>query len=249
MRLDTGHLIETDILDYDRKPDISDLATATARIPTRNDVPDGTTTREACIPPFGPCWDVTYLCYRTHDVDDQIYQPPAGYIIEGYGELSPPVNEAFHGSTSVGISPDRKTLNVHAEATAHICFEDSGVCVDCPDEVDKWSGYARRQVRVQLRSEEPIIKIGTRQFFLITTRGLCCCEDGPVGPIDISNVLVTDIWEIPESLGGSFYHRQRSRSVSDYAGEIYPAARYQPNPAVDSMAMMQKSDDSSILIH
>jgi hypothetical protein len=242
VRLDTGHLIETDILDYDRKSDISDLATATARIPTKNDIPDGTTTREACF--IFDCWDITYLCYRTHDVDDQVYQAPAGYIIESIGELSPPVNQTHHGSTSVGISADRKSLNVHAEARGHICFEDSGVCLDCPDEVDKWAGYARRQVRVQLRSEERTVKVGTRQFFLITTRGLCCCEDGPVGPIDIGNVLVTDIWEIPETLGGSFYHAQLSRSVSDDTGEIYPTARYQPKLAMDSMATMQKSDDS-----
>jgi hypothetical protein len=239
VRLDTGHLIETDILDYDRKADISDLATATARIPTRNDIPDGTTTREACF--IFDCWDVTYVCYRTHDVDDQVYQAPAGYIIESYGELSPPVNQSSNGFTSVGISADRKSLNVHAEATGHICFEDSGVCLDCPDEIEKRSGSARRQVRIQLRSEEPTVKVGTRQFFLITTRGLCCCDDGPV---DIGDVLVTDIWEIPENLGGIYYHSQPVMGIRERSGEFGDSARYQSQTGSESMEAMQREEDS-----
>jgi hypothetical protein len=170
-RLDTAHLAETDILDYETRSEVTDLASAAAHVPTRNDTPAGTTTREAC---FFACWDVTYLCYRTHDVDDAIYNAPSGFDIISYVDV---VNQSdAHGSTGVTISPDHKVLTVHAEANGHICFEDSGVCVDCPDEVDKWAGWARRQVQVQLRSTEPTRKVGTRTSLLITTRGLCCCD-------------------------------------------------------------------------
>jgi hypothetical protein len=192
--VDTSHLTETDILEYDTKTDISELANAVARVPTRHDIPDGTTTREAC---FIACWDVTYLCFRTHAVDDQVYTAPAGYVITGYDTL---VNDTHHGSTSVSVAPGAKTLTVHAEANGHICFEDSGACVDCPDEVDKWSGYARRQVQVRLRSEEPIKKVGTRQTLLITTRGLCCCPGHREIP---DRVLVKPGPDIPDYLGGS----------------------------------------------
>ncbi|WP_413452547.1 hypothetical protein AA0Y32_10210 [Georgenia phoenicis] len=178
-RLDTAHLAETDVLDYETRTDISDLASAAARIPTKNDTPAGTTTREAC---FFTCWDVTYLCYRTNDVDDVVYQAPAGFEITGWTDL---VNQSDgHGSSSVSLSSDRRVLTVHAEADGHICFEDSGVCVDCPDEVDKWTGSARRQVQVQLRSLEPTRVVGTRTSLLLTTRGLCCCGDAAVRPLD-----------------------------------------------------------------
>ncbi len=175
-RLDTAHLVETDILDYATRSEVTALATASAHVPTKNDTPAGTTTREAC---FGGCWDVTYLCYRTHDVDDVVYNAPSGFDITGYVDV---VNQSDgHGSTSVTISPDRKVLTLHAEANGHICFEERGVCVDCPDEVDKWTGSARRQVQVQLRSTEPMRNVGTRTSVLITTRGLCC-GDRPTWP-------------------------------------------------------------------
>jgi hypothetical protein len=178
-RLDTAHLAETDVLDYETRSEVTDLASASAHVPTRNDTPAGTTTREACF--IFDCWDVTYLCYRTHDVDDVVYNAPTGFDITGFVNVVSQTDS--HGSTGVTISPDRKVLTVHAEADGHICFEDSGVCLDCPDEVDKWTGWARRQVQVQLRSTEPTRKVGTRTSLLITTRGLCCC-DRVIRPID-----------------------------------------------------------------
>ena len=207
LRLDTSHLIETDILEYDSRTDISDLASAVAHVPTRNDIPDGTTTREAC---FGWCWDVTYNCYRTHDVDDQIYTAPDGYIIEGYDTI---VSESSHGSTSVSIAPGAKTLTVHAEANGHICFEGSGVCVDCPDEIEKWSGYARRQVQVNLRSEDPIVKVGTEQYLVITTRGLCCCPAEMV--VSPGDILVAGVYRIPKYLGGRFTYSEAKPTVGE----------------------------------
>jgi hypothetical protein len=208
VRLDTAHLVETDILEFHHKTDISDLATAAARVPTSNDIPDGTTTREACF--IFDCWDVTYNCYRTHDVDDQVYTAPNGYIIQSYNSI---VDERHHGSTSVSIAPGNKTLTVHAEANGHICFEGSGVCVDCPDEIEKWSGYARRQVQVNLRSEDPIVKVGTQQQLIITTRGLCCCPQEPEWIPGLT--LVTGVYGIPYYLGGLFYYAKPQSAWSE----------------------------------
>jgi hypothetical protein len=188
VRLDTSHIAETDILEYEDRTDISELASANARVPTRNDIPDGSTTRRAC---FIDCWNVNYSCFRTDSVSDQVYTAPEGYVIVGYDDL---VNDASHGTTSVTVAPGGKTLTVHAEAHGHICFEGSGVCVDCPDEVDKWAGSARRQVQVRLRSEEPTKKVGTKQTLLITTRGLCCCHTNP--NFD-GRVTITAIKDIP----------------------------------------------------
>ena len=172
VRVDTSHLAETDVLDFEHRTDVSDLAVASARVPNRNDIPDGTTSRRACA--IIDCWDVTYHCFRTRDVQDQVYTAPDGFVIEGFDDL---VNQSANGSTSVSIAPGNKTLTVHAEASGHICFEGSEVCFDCPDEIEKWAGSARRQVQVRLRSELPIRKVGTKQVLLITTRGLCCCGD------------------------------------------------------------------------
>lgn len=193
VRLDTSHLMETDVLEHDVRTEVSELATASARVPTRSDLPDGTTTRRAC---FIDCWDVTYLCYRTHAVDDKIYSAPAGYLITGHHDL---VNDSHHGSTSAVVAPGGRTLTVHAEANGHVCFEHSGVCIDCPDEVDKWAGYARRQVQIDLRSEQPINKVDTRQSMIVTTRGLCCCPTGPAG--EDGRVTITRVRDLPAWVG------------------------------------------------
>ncbi len=181
LRLDTSHLTKTPIMDYDRKSDTSEMASATAPIPTKNDTL-GIREKwgEACA--IVTCWDMYYQCYLTHDVDDKVYTAPDGYIIEGYNNL---VNSNSHGSSSVAISPNKKTLTIHAEANGKICYEDTFGCVDCPDEWQKRSGSARRQVQINLISTTPTKQIGEEEALMITTRGLCCCPpDFFVVPMD-----------------------------------------------------------------
>ena len=172
LRLDTSHLTKTPIMDYDKKSDVSEMASATAPIPTKNDTL-GSREKwgEACF--FG-CWDMYYQCYLTHDVDDKVYTAPDGYVIESYTDL---VNSSSYGSSSVTISPNRKTLTLHAEANGKICYEDTFGCVNCPDEWQKHSGSARRQVQVNLISTTPTVQIGEEEVLMITTRGLCCCPN------------------------------------------------------------------------
>jgi hypothetical protein len=177
VRLDTSHLTTTPIMDYERKTDVSGMASATAPIPTRSDTLGAREKwGEAC---FIGCWDMYYQCYLTQDIDDVVYQAPDGYVIESYSNV---VDSASHGSSTVSLSPDRRTLSIHAEANGKICFEDTFGCVDCPDEWQKRSGSARRQVQVNLVSTEPTVKVGEEQALMITTRGLCCCASGLVLP-------------------------------------------------------------------
>lgn len=246
VRLDTSHLAETDILEYDRRTDVSDIATATARVATDNDTPDGTTTRRACF--LWECWDITYTCYLTRDVDDQVYTAPDGYIIESYNNL---VNESSSGSTSVSIAPGNKTLTVHAEANGHICYETSGICLDCDDEIEKWAGSARRQVQVNLRSEDPIVKVGTRQQLLITTRGLCCCPEDGVASVWEPKVIA--VLDVPEIYGGTYYypHRDPSGGISGsvdvtFGGSSSVAVAPQPDGSPTVTAASQPAGSPSL---
>jgi hypothetical protein len=206
-RLDTSHLTETDDLAYEQKTDVTDTASAYARIPTNQDPPapdDGTAKWTACAPPFGaPCWGVRYRAFMTNASDDVTHSAPAGFSITGTTDL---VNTgaATHGSSSVTIAPGNKALTIHAEANGHIAIEAGwDVCVDCPDELEKWDGKASRQVQVNLRSDTPTKKIGTTTQLLLTTRGLCCCEDaddfgkGVIDVVDVPRDLTVESAAIP----------------------------------------------------
>ncbi len=196
LRLDTSHLTTTPIMDYDTKSVVSDIASASARVATTNDIPAERLTGEAC---FIGCWDVGYQCYRTDDFDNVVYNAPSGYRIEGFTDI---INDKDHGNSSVKVSADGSSLSINAEAHGHRCVHDSGVCANC-DDVQIWGGHARRQVEVQLRSIEPIKQIGEREVLMITTRGLCCCTKR-IKPGQIDD-LVVDIKPIPVELSVSHY--------------------------------------------
>jgi hypothetical protein len=193
LRLDTSHLTKTPIMEYERKSDISDLASANAPIPTKNNtLAERKALYRAC---FIDCSDIYYQCYVTNAVDDKVYQAPAGYRIEGVSDL---VNNESRGQSFVQISPNGNSLSIHAEARGHICYEDSFGCVDCPDELEKWSGYARRQVNVNLISTTPTKQVGEQEVLMITTRGLCCCSSDKLkAPM---NEFVVGFKQIPSNL-------------------------------------------------
>ncbi|MEH3055300.1 MAG: hypothetical protein PGN13_15070 [Patulibacter minatonensis] len=177
LRLDTSHITTTPIMDYERRSDQTSIASATAPVAGKHDTrAERIVGARAC---FIDCWDVMYQCYRTSGSDTVNYSAPAGFRIVGYDNL---VNDSDHGSSSVSVTPNGQSLTINANANGHICFEDSGVCVDCPDEIQQWSGHARRQVQVNLISTTPTKKVGEEQVLMITTRGLCCCDakDGRV---------------------------------------------------------------------
>jgi hypothetical protein len=195
VRLDTGHLVETDMLEYSTRQDVSDIAIATAPIPTEDSDPATPPVKALWRACFGSCWDVRYRCFATHASDDVTYTAPAGFTITSYDNL---VSETSHGTSSVSIAPGNRTLTIHAEAAGHIAIEAGwDVCVDCPDELEKWSGSARRQVQVNLRSERPAVRVGTQLQLLVTTRGVCCCADGPT----FSKGVVA-VHDVPPDIGG-----------------------------------------------
>lgn len=177
LRLDTSHLTKTPIMDYERKVDQSEMASANAPIATESDtMAERKKWGKACTwtPWSGKkCWDMYYQCYTTNVIDDKVYQAPPGFVIEGVSDL---VNDASHGSSSVTVTPDGSSLSIHAEAKGHNCFEDTWGCVDCPDTWQSHPGHARRQVQINLVSTEPTKQVGEEDELMITTRGLCCCE-------------------------------------------------------------------------
>lgn len=171
LRLDTSHITRTPILEYDRKSETTQMASVTAPVASKHDIPDGTIVgARACF--LGSCWDVHYHCYRTEANQSITYNAPSGYRIESYNNL---VNDVSHGSTNVVVTPNGASLNINVEASGHICYEGDDVCINCPDEIRKWAGHARRQIQVNLVSTEPIVQVGEEEVLLITTRGLCCC--------------------------------------------------------------------------
>ena len=42
-------------------------------------------------------------------------------------------------------------------------------------QIKSYSANSNLSLTVNLKSREPIRKVGTRKYLLITTRGLCCC--------------------------------------------------------------------------
>jgi len=217
LRLDTSHLTKTPIMDFERKSETTAMASATAPVASRNDIPaENIVGATACLPwPFdGECWDVHYQCYRSESRDSVTYDAPSGYRIESYNSL---VNESNHGSTSVVVTPNGASLNINVEANGHICYEGSEVCVNCPDTIQKWAGHARRQVQVNLISTTPTQQIGEEEVLMITTRGLCCCPS--LISIGYAPEFVVGIKPIPNHLLGIGKSRiemaQRASEITD----------------------------------
>lgn len=178
-----------------------------------------------------------YQCYLTHDVDDVVYEAPEGYTIESFANV---VNSSSHGSSNVTLSPNRRTLSIHAEANGKICFEDTFGCVNCPDEWQKWSGSARRQVQVNLVSTEPTRKVGEEQALMVTTRGLCCCATEARRPdLWSGRDFVVDVARIPERYqldrlpieGGAFTSMSAEEMSMAHAGK---ARRHSVQGSTDS---------------
>ena len=216
LRLDTSHLTTTPIMDFDRKSEATSIASASAPVATDHDIPaENIVGARAC---FIDCWDVHYQCYRTEAHDNVTYQAPAGYRIESYNNL---INEASHGSSQVVITPNRQTLNINVEANGHNCYEGSELCVNCPDNIQQWAGSARRQVQVNIVSMTPTKKVGEQEALMITTRGLCCCADGP---LDGLLERLVGIKEIPRQLlpEAARHYAASSAISSDVAVPLSP---------------------------
>jgi len=226
LRLDTSHLTTVPIMDYTYINDTTDIASITASIPTKNDTKAEIITRDACVNsvaagaiagaviagPIGAivgsvvggvnqvangdvCNEVRYQCYINEKIANVLYQAPQGYMIEEYSDL---INDVSSGSTDIVLAPNQTSLSINVKARGKNCFYESGICANCDDEINKRTGYSRRQLVVRLRSLERTTKIGDNEFVMITTRGLCCCSD-KVEKINVDEYIV-EFKAIPSQL-------------------------------------------------
>jgi hypothetical protein len=244
LRLDTSHIIKTPILDYERKTDSSDLASANAPIAYRQDTPaERKKYGRACIPVIGPCWDVYYQCYVTNAVDDKFYQAPTGFRIEGISDL---INSASHGQSSAQISQDEKSVTIHAEARGHNCYKDS-TCVDCPDNWEKWPAYAHRQVQVNLVSTAPTKQVGEEQALMITTRGLCCCPSRPeMG--EAMKEFVVSIRPVPAEVSTQYWGQRSQVNYLPSNLEVERPGKDRENASMECQKCTQYTETASSIL-
>jgi len=178
LRLDTSHLTKTPIMDYERKIDYSDSALANATLPTKQDTYVERKVRwKVSYGPFGDD-DINYKHYTKKVISDVVFPVPDGYRIESYSDV---INShTGNGFSTVNLSPNGRTLTIHAEAISSIWFRDegAGACIDnCPpDTLDEQPARVERKLQINLISIERNKQIGEEEALMITTRGLCCCS-------------------------------------------------------------------------
>lgn len=220
LRLDTSHLTKTPIMDYEKKIEYTDTALAIASLPTNQDTMVERKVR----------WQVSYGIFGTDDIYykhfvkkvivDIVYPVPVGFRIESSLDV---VNSNQNGFSSVTPSPDGRSLTIHAEANSSVWFQDEGegACIDnCPPDVlDQITGRVEKRLQVNLISLERTKKTGEEEALMITTRGLCCCDN-----TDVENAMdefVVGVIRVPNDLSFSKYFRSLQSSVkyrmSDFA--------------------------------
>ncbi|WIX85767.1 hypothetical protein [Amycolatopsis sp. DG1A-15b] len=182
LRLDTSHLTKTPIMNTDKLTEQTSLASASADLPSTADTAVSRQVR--CTVDYWFDSDDIYYKHFVKKVTDSVaYAARSGYHITGYGDAT---NVHDHGSSSVVLSPDRRTLTINAEANSSVWIQDEGDgwFADCADQLDQQTGLAQRRLNVYIESDEKIKQIGEEESLMITTRGLCCCagEKGVIGP-------------------------------------------------------------------
>ena len=197
VRLDTAHLAEIDIMEFDYRKDSFELSTRAA-IPARGD-PNaqfvGYRYIDVTVPLYGKIGERRYRCLSRTGQDTETYVSPwSAYVIDvadegGYVITS---QSASHGTHSIQVAPDGESLAATVTASSHRCYNDGGTfCVDCPDYLSStsYSGYSNLGLRVNLVSREAIKKVGTDQVLLLTTRGLCCCPSDQDDLVDMVGIV------------------------------------------------------------
>jgi len=197
LRLDTSHMTKTPIMDYERKVEYSDTALANATLPTKQDTYVERKVRWHVD--YGLFTDDIYYKHYVKTVtDDVVYPVPDGFNIESYSAI---VDNRENGFATINLSPDGRTITIHAEANSSIWFRDEGPggCVDnCPPKtLDEKTGRVEIKLQVNLISTERTKQIDEEESLMITTRGLCCCPGDIVVPMD---EYVVGIKTIPKYL-------------------------------------------------
>lgn len=224
VRLDTAHLTNVPIMDYERRPaQLTDTALAVANLPTSADTVESRSVR--CTVDY---WlgsdDIYYKKHIKRVQDTVVYTAPDGFHIE---EFSTAVDNVVNGTSSVSAAPDGKSLTINVEARSSVWIQDEGDgwFADCPDQLDQKTGRAERRERVDLISDSPTKQVGEKDVLLITTRGLCCCNDRPQSP----GIQIIGVKPVPQYFG----------SELRYDG----ATRLEKSFTADSRAAVAKRDD------
>jgi hypothetical protein len=210
VRLDTAHLTEVDIMEHAFRKDSVDLSVS-ASPPAQNDpqaVADGNANIAVNDPIFGSRIGTRrYKCFRKRVEDVNNYIAPwSDYKIDvgdngGYSITS---NTASNGAFSVDVSPDGERLTAKVWADSRKCFDDGGaVCFDCPSTRGERSANSSLSLVVNLVSREAIRKVGTDQVLIVTTRGLCCCDQRARGP-NIGVVAALPLGPVLDRIGPRF---------------------------------------------
>jgi hypothetical protein len=179
VRVDTAHLADMPIMDYDHKKDSLELSVSAAP-PAQND-PQAVQVANEYLPisyVFGS-GTRNYACYVKTNQQVQNYTSPwSGYKVDvtDNGGYSITAQSASSGDFSVTVAPDGSFLTAQVSATSHQCFDSGGdVCINCPSTMDTYSGNSSLSLVINLVSTDAIVQVGTQQVLLVTTRGLCCC--------------------------------------------------------------------------
>lgn len=182
VRLDTAHLSETDIMEHAYLRDSIDLATST-KPPEKNDADAVYVGNDYMdVEFFGKkIGERRYKCYEKTGEDSETYivanrYPDYKIDLGDSGGYNVENATNSRGGYSVNVDSTGESLFARVWATSHKCYNDGGaVCVNCPDVWKSHSANSSLSLTINLKSREPIRKIGTRKYLLITTRGLCCC--------------------------------------------------------------------------
>ncbi len=115
------------------------------------------------------------------------------------------MNEARNGTSSYAITPDNRTVTLTGQATGHACFRNTagddanfaalaavggpiGMIAAAagadiiPKKKNEDSGHINRQLLLHIVSDQRTVKVGETWVLLVTSRGLCCCAEGPTDP-------------------------------------------------------------------
>lgn len=168
VRLDTAHLVDQPILDYDR-PDVTLKVAASAPIPHIHD-PD-------VVPIEDPgSADRHYKCVWGYKEARSDWQAPLGYTIDhsndGGVTVGPSIGDVWHE-----VDPTTNEVSLVGRARSRGCVDVYKDEIPAP-EMER-SEDAIGEITVHSISLLPTSIVGQQQVLMVTTRGLDCCSRVP----------------------------------------------------------------------
>lgn len=187
VRLDTSHFVEVPIMDYEWRDEEIELSAAASPLGGSND-PGAQPAQKITIKNRINSWSTLYDCFAKEDKKSTDYVPPGpDFIVDvgkngGFTVLFEEVNPPGQGKNTHVVEDG--ILKLRSEAKSLACFisprqRDDHVDHGLPNPSSVMAVSAKQRVRVHLRSKTQRREVGKRRELMVTTRGLCCCSDGP----------------------------------------------------------------------